>query len=362
VDWRAADWWREIDGHYAHLSVERDGLIAYTPSAEHGIADRQVRMAPGRYLRRYFPELPAHTITRLSLTLQAAEYQLSYAIAHTADEIEAAYRAAHLGSCMAHPPSNYNGEYPVRAYAGDFAVATMSADGHGVVARAVINPRLRRFVRVYGEPVFADALTAWLCEQGYDLADGWDGGKLARLPHGDLFVAPYLDGDCQTANDMGDHLLIAHDGDLALTHTNGLALPNPNREDDDCYDDDDDDEDRVECDGCGAEVSPDDTTTVEVMNGHGRFRSQQTWCGCCVDSSAMICEGSGDWWRAGDMVELYDGTFWSPTHFRAHGFTAVNGLHYPTALHPDMTGEPLPVPPPAPCPAPLELPFLPMPT
>src|ERR1019366_9953468 len=45
--------------HYVHLSItetETD-MVAYTPSDAYGIADRQVRLKFGRYLKKTFPDL-----------------------------------------------------------------------------------------------------------------------------------------------------------------------------------------------------------------------------------------------------------------------------------------------------------------
>src|SRR5829696_4667953 len=45
-----------IAGHYAHFSVDDGAKVAFTPSPEKGMVDIQVRMKPGRYLTKFYPQ------------------------------------------------------------------------------------------------------------------------------------------------------------------------------------------------------------------------------------------------------------------------------------------------------------------
>jgi hypothetical protein len=51
VPWHDCDWANER--HYAHLSRETIGLIAYTPSDEYGVQNRKLAVTPGRYLSQF---------------------------------------------------------------------------------------------------------------------------------------------------------------------------------------------------------------------------------------------------------------------------------------------------------------------
>src|SRR5262245_15709183 len=57
VPWLWADWYQNSPLkplHFAHLSLQMPGMVAYTPTEEHGIQDRQLRVRPAKYLQDFF--------------------------------------------------------------------------------------------------------------------------------------------------------------------------------------------------------------------------------------------------------------------------------------------------------------------
>src|SRR5690606_21500489 len=119
---------------------------AYTPSEDFGMQDRQVRMMPGRYLKKYFSDvLSPEDIQYWALEWANRFAPVDMEIATTPDEIEYVYTNGPR-SCMSYDPSEYSSScHPVRVYGNsDLAVAYIRNASGAVVGRALIWPSKMR--------------------------------------------------------------------------------------------------------------------------------------------------------------------------------------------------------------------------
>ena len=292
--WMSEDFWcnrsAELHQHFAHVSTDDAAMIAFTPDAAKGEANRQTRMKPGRYLTRFFPELGAKKIAFMaewwvSGTRPVVALEGSMALATTGDEIVSVYEAD-VDSCM-------QGEDCVRVYAaGDLAVAYWT-DGDGeVTARALCWPEKAVYGRVYPAPdnenegderAFGTALQQAMEAKGWTSArlrgQGFNGARLLKIADENEggYVMPYLDHG-YGVNDNGCEWEMHSSYEYSCDSTSGWIGGEPS------YD--------WTCDHCD-EGQYDDSHSTEVVtyfrNGHPC--GEQYWCQHCVDHHAFTCEG-----------------------------------------------------------------------
>ena len=62
----------QYPGHFLHLSETTPGNVAFTQSSAHGERDRQTTIKPGKYLTKYFPDLPPPEVARLAVAGEVA--------------------------------------------------------------------------------------------------------------------------------------------------------------------------------------------------------------------------------------------------------------------------------------------------
>lgn len=198
--WSHHDW---ITGEttyprFPHMSTKRPGQIAFTPSIEHGIQDRQLITRPGKYLETYFPNWDRET--RETYVARCNKEKVTLQIARTADECEAAYVNSypHITSCMGGTCQQRRGDYswgrcsqhPVRAYGdSDLGVAYLGDLNGRVTARCVVWPAKQIWTRCYGDTT----LIALLEANGYR-KDGLHGARIRAIEEGDGYLLPYIDG------------------------------------------------------------------------------------------------------------------------------------------------------------------------
>lgn len=257
-------WHRHITialaSHFAHMSLKDPGMIAYTRSEEHGVADRQTRVRPGRYLTEFYASiLTAEQIEQYACACTADSLVLS--IATTADDVERVYvgSVGGLQSCMtgSHgtPQSNSGGKnfhlegylryatiHPTRVYGdSDLAVAYLG-DIDCVTARCVVWPAKKRYGRIYGNE---SVLRALLTKDGYT-SGSMIGARIRYIEDTKhRIVMPYIDGPSYAERD-GQYLTLGS-GSIETQVTSG-------------YTDSPDDRDMRECDNCGDEYETDDDT------------------------------------------------------------------------------------------------------
>jgi hypothetical protein len=285
-EWRAREAKRLADGtysplpwslepiadHFAHISIDKGSMVAFTPDEAKGMVDVQVRMKPGRYLTKFYPNLTGDEVRTLACELDAAN---AVRFAETADDMETVYTNG-PSSCMSHDAYDYSSPiHPVRVYAaGDLAVAFLSSvaigeDGFRASARALCWPDKKLYGRIYGD---SDRLAPALAALGYEEGD-LDGAKVRKMAHGNGYVLPYIDG-CQSVTDHGSHFVIGG-GEIDANETNGLsAEAEPEGEYCEYYEEHRDEE----------------TYSVQVS-----ACDWQTWCETAVENHAVRMYGGGRW-------------------------------------------------------------------
>lgn len=308
LPWADRSWWRGSIGereHFAHVSTEKDGMVAFTEDAEKGAADRQTRVRPGVYLTRYYGD----TLTSLDIQVYARDFAGKYEehelhFAKTPDEIEHVYVNGPR-SCMAGAADSYDSRvHPVRVYgAGDLAVAYLKNDD-AITARALCWPEKLVYGRVYGDD---HRLCAALAEAGYR-ADHHrlHGARMLRIEEGSYLVAPYIDG-CPGISDDGEYLRIG--GDLESDSTSGLISLYGSGE----Y-----------CPCCG-DNGHDADDMVYIRD------REETWCSNCTENHTYRASNNGEYYAdVENVVPMANGEYWTTRHFERHGgHCEATGENYP---------------------------------
>jgi hypothetical protein len=213
--------------HYAHLSTKQPGLIAYTKNDEHGIADRQTVIRPGRYLEEFYSEYWDKE-KRDRLTAECDVNFNVLAFARTPDEIETLYNGADFNSCMRYKVGSSNfsrkvSEHPTRVYGdSDLAVAYFGPL-HACKGRAIVWPSEHVYTRLYGD---GDRLAALLRAAGYTAGDhgSLDGARIRRIELSSGYVLmPYIDWHPKCSEDRSGRYLVIGDGDIDTQTTNGCT-------------------------------------------------------------------------------------------------------------------------------------------
>lgn len=255
--------------HFVHHSVEKDGYIAYTPNDAYGKLDRTIRMKPGRYLKKFYPDLPDEVIRDWALKCEDQVIDIPLQLATTREEIREVY-AKGPSSCMSGDWSDGGlpGDmHPAEVYAaGDLAIGYLGRGGR-VSARALCWPEKKIYGRLYGDEY---RLESAFENAGYSYDPRkFVGAKLLRIESGSSFVGPYLDHDLG-AYDDGEHLIVTYsDSELACQGTSGYF-----------------EDSRATCENCGDAY--DDGDGVWIAD------REEYWCPYCASNEANECDCCGD--------------------------------------------------------------------
>lgn len=255
--------WANPD-HFAHVSNVDDNLVAYTRDDAAGLADKQLRVRPGRYLEQHYSDvLSQDDIRHWCAVFDRDQGRGELLFTDTADGIQSVYENG-PSSCMSDPAENYDSEiHPTRVYgAGDLGVAYMK-EGERVTARALVWVERKIYGRMYGDENRIEAL---LKEEGFkrgDCAAAWEGARLLRVEQRDCFAAPYLDHPMDSVSDNGDYLIISAYGDICCRNTEGLSVP------------------ICTCDNCGDPMDQSESHRI----------GDDYWCEGCVDNYCFWCSG-----------------------------------------------------------------------
>lgn len=321
-----------IPRHYAHVSTADPTMVAFTEDDRKGVADRQTRMKPGRYLSKFYPDMDPDDVRKYAAMLDASFTKLHFAT--TADEIEEVYTNG-PPSCMSHDASDYESHmHPVRVYAaGDLAVAYTKKPNGEVSGRCLVWPDKMERGRIYGD---IDRMKLLLKAAGYGTGESsLRGAKLLKVKdrYGGGWVMPYIDNSNSFGeSDCGEFFVIGGDHDAASTSgivSEGTYCPFY----DEYVDASEDDFTYVHdvgeswspravenhafyCDHTGRTYSNDhgshDVRVRRVMrsNGTTAYWSAETWSQDAVDDDAWYCEVTDQYYAnhvEGAVVEGYDG-------------------------------------------------------
>lgn len=204
-------------GQYAlHISRENPEQIAWTPTVDDGLRDRQVAMSLGRWLRRVFPGIADHEITQLESahrTFLNPDVEFIDCMTDMTRVI-----SAYMGvtSCMSKSTSHWgHGHHPLEAYgAPGFKLAVIYGAGKKISGRCLvwINPEDendKRAVRNYGD----DSLRQYLKTKGFVFTN-LGGAYLKAIPveSNTKLVVPYVDtAGCEVQPNTATSGV--HDGD-----------------------------------------------------------------------------------------------------------------------------------------------------
>ena len=286
---------------FAHVAKKNPALIAYTKDAIKGAQDKQSLLSIEAFVKMVCVNNNAD-IQALIIDLQTryakANAPQPFKLATTPDDIERVYtnydprKEKVSGSCMRYgldelnfanrnwPRVNGKRFQPVRVYgAGDLAVAYMTNDAGETTARALCWPDKKLYSRMYADD---DSLHKALQDAGYEKSHYYTnnrsrsfiGARLLKIESDDGdFIAPYLD-ELESADDSGDFLEIAYNGEYECRELIGTVKSKPDGQ---C------------CDHCGDVYDPDDMGTVFTDS---RRHDSEAWCEHCRDSDAFFCEGT----------------------------------------------------------------------
>jgi hypothetical protein len=231
--------------HYVHLSTAKaeEDYVAYTPSDAYGVADRQVRLRFGRYLKKTFgsmadSEIQGH-VTALKSAVKMIESPATLHFATDIDTINQIFETrmnacgSSVCSCMY---GKFNGDairpYHVYANSPDVAVAYVTANGE-IIARSVVSTKDMEWVRAYSvadgdNDADCGTLRRLLGDAGYSKGDLY-GNRLTKLDTEDVML-PYIDHNGCHVKDKGRYWLVVDgEGDYAADNTDGTATPEGDR-------------------------------------------------------------------------------------------------------------------------------------
>lgn len=210
LPWAAEPFWADrpkaIRDLYAHVSAGDPTMIAFTASEAHGEADRQTRMKPGKFLKKYFPDMTARKVAYYAEWLLSGEApcverdDLKLAFAYDAKEIVRVYSEG-PSSCMAGSRAGTSSR-PVQAYAsGDLAIAYVHDECGSIFARVLVYPKGKSYSRIYTQGRDSTEVEAFLKSQlrkdGYvslnEEPDRMNGAKIVPVQILGMGYLPYLD-------------------------------------------------------------------------------------------------------------------------------------------------------------------------
>lgn len=311
------------DLHFPHTSLEDPTMVAYTPSYEYGIRDRQVRIKVGKYLQKYYGEVLSTEQIR-ALANEAKGYEVQWA--KTVEGMREVYRLG-PSSCMSGDWSDegVDGDVtPIDVYVGEFSLGYFKNSVGKYLARGLVHEPTKTWVRTYGDE--GTALAEAFDALGYTHVRSWEGAHLTVVEDDDgRTLLPYLDGDAKGvryADGKWEICASGSDYEHWCDFTDGIA----NRP-------------AFTCDCCGREYrDADDSRYSEYAN--------QTFGPCCEDEFTwaivgrhgdrdhvpndyvvynnsdqeyysleyaerlnLICDYKGNYWDSEDIVQLMDGEY-----------------------------------------------------
>lgn len=193
----------------AHISQEDRTMVAYTPDADAGRRDKQVKLSIGRLLSRLYPQLPDEVVANcVSQHLGDLTNEVEWI--QGGEAIEEAYKAG-ISTCMSKDVWTIS---PVRVYDAPNIKLAVLRDKDGVInARSLVfeaSDTDKRYIRIYGD----QKLQRRLKNLGY-VPGNWIGAKFKTIKSATsgYYIMPYLDADGGMSNLRGSNVALL-DGQL----------------------------------------------------------------------------------------------------------------------------------------------------
>jgi len=286
VPWNGVDVQRsELYTHFVHLSTVHPGMVAYTPSDEHGVQDRQVRLKPGKYLAEFYeaPGYMTHSQVQSYVTqCQIVGDNQHLSFAQTPEDIVRVYEGADPAplSCMVRQQNflRTRDRHPCEVYGNSDLAVAYYGPIDAVEARAIVWPDKHRYSRVYGTRngghvgTNGERLKRLLTDAGYS-SGSIDGAKIRHIDYNGSYLMPYID-NVDYAEDMEDGFIRLGEGRLSTSETCGYVSGERDDPDDE---DDEDDRDMRRCEHCN-----------DSYDGNAEGE-ESGYCQSCYDSH-WICE------------------------------------------------------------------------
>lgn len=141
---------------FLHISREDPKMVAYTPDASSGVADRQVKTTLGRYLAKYHTRMPESIAKQVVHDhLAEADPTIEYL---QGEDLVSVYRGGNFSTCMSGSSKSWEylpkGWHPAEVYMMDNIKMAVMRDADGkVTERALVVTRpdgTQGYIRVYG--------------------------------------------------------------------------------------------------------------------------------------------------------------------------------------------------------------------
>lgn len=276
VPWTNYDRYPE---HFAHLSISKPGLVAFSRDAEHGIADRQTIMKPGKYLEEFYRGEFSSGQIATWIGECGAKY-LALTITQDAKEIKTVYKNG-PSSCMSHA-FNFLPCHPSEVYAGPDLALAYYGPPDKASARAIVWPDKQIYSRVYGNE---SVLHALLTNAGYERGS-LAGARVRKIPCDQGYVMPYVDY-IERCTIKSGWIVLDDRGDQSCQNTDGYTC--------DRHSDDDanDEPEMVACDHCGRHYDPEDEDAGE------------SFCPRCMEDR-YSCDHCGTGMWGNDVIRIAD--------------------------------------------------------
>ncbi len=200
--------------HFAHLSIETAGLVAYTKTDEHGVSDRQTRVKPGKYLQEFYSDIDRQTIAEWIAQCTAQYTQL--AIARSTADIVAVYVNGPR-SCMAGDDGFESDAHPCSAYGESDLGVAYTGPIDKVSGRCIVWPEKMLHSNIYGDEYVLQSL---LKAAGFTRGS-MRGARIRLIRCDSGYVVPYVDG-CTHGSADGKWIVIGS-GDINLHNTDGVS-------------------------------------------------------------------------------------------------------------------------------------------
>jgi len=249
---------KTIAEHGVHVSTNDDSKIAFYPDERSARRDVPLAIRPGKYLRKYFPDMTDDEIRVMAGKLGGG---LTLKELNSSIDMVKVYRdladRGIVSSCMSHSRGSWSSipeHHPLDAYDYSDVILLVVYNAEGdPIARTLANKVTKEYPIIYGQWEKAEPV---IQKAGYKHGS-LDGARINRINDGYRIIMPYIDGHrdhsrnsvnstCITIHD--DHCIIDCDGNIeANKYSEGYVT----------VDDDDDDEDTLYCDCCGEDHNED---------------------------------------------------------------------------------------------------------
>lgn len=298
-------------GTGVHVSTLDEKLLAFYPTDKHIIQDKPQQIKPGKYLKRYFPDMTDDEIRVMaSMVMVSTELKVLEKGQEIIDAYMVLATSGVVKSCMSKLAWR---QHPLMVYDNsDVALVVLYEYGEPV-ARALFNKHNKQYPMVYGQ---WEKMKHALDKAGY-IHGSLDGAKIHAIRHNDGgYVMPYIDGHRRLDRSMNNstYVRLVDDGKFfIIDHENGVCANEYERAR--IMYDDEPEADYYTCECCG-----DEFTESEM-----RRTSDGDWvCDGCWDEEVRYVrlEGGGEGeYLYRDSFEIIDGEYyWDSAAARYWGY------------------------------------------